>query len=287
MFTCDRSMKGGLLSDYFVGDARLRSVRGIAYYTRYVPKVLPSWSRFFPQSKHVQIIHCWRVMTFSCRSVIPGCSHDPWLWKAYDNWITSDAQMDNDPLTCEDIENFTLLVEPTVYSIAKELGSCFQNYPLRRCNRGDISLPTTLSKLLLCSCPVPTIFAKELSTFVWETDVVSLAYRFSKIRSCMEPWDKNSRSQNINPLLSLAIRWRVASQHLVKMTRLSQKSWGCLCWSFLDDLLILLGFRDTLVLFCHWVVGVPCCVYRYRGYEARWDCMLNSCKSDLTRNEIP
>ena len=185
---------------------------------------------------------------------------------------------------CEDIENFTLLVEPTVYSIAKALGSCLTTCDSRRgwqrqSNKGQL--------FLLCSCPVPTIFPKELSTFVWGSDVFSRAYRFSIIRSCMEPWDKNSRSQNINPLLSLAIRWRVASQHLVKMTRLSQKSyksWGCLWWSFLDDLL---GFRDTLVLFCHWVVGVPCCVYRYRGYEARWDCMLNSCKSDLTRNEIP
>ena len=228
-------------------------------------------------------------MTFSCRSVIPGCSHDPWLWKGYENLLTSDAQMDNDPLTvlARTLRTSLFWSSRQCIALPRSLVAAFRIIRWSATKKAIYHCQQLLEKLLLCSCPVPTICPKELSTFVWGTDVFSRAYRFSIIRSCMEPWDKNSRSQNINPLLSLAIRWRVASQQLVKMTRLSQKSWGCLCWSFLDDLLILLGFRDTLVLFCHWVVGVPCCVYRYRGYEAPWDCMLNSCKSDLTRNEIP
>ena len=223
-------------------------------------------------------------MTFSCRSVIPGCSHDPWLWKGYENWITSDAQWTMIHWLARTLRTSLFWSSRQCIALPRSLAAAFRIIRWGAAIEAIYHCQQLLEQLLLCICPVPTIFPKELSTFIWGTDVFSRAYRFSTIRSCMEPWDKNSRSQNINPLLSLAIRWRVASQHLVKMTRLSQKSWGCLWWSFLDDLL---GFRDTLVLFCHWVVGVPCCVYRYRGYEARWDCMLNSCKSDLTRNEIP
>ena len=50
LFTCDRTMKGGLLSDYFVGDAWLRSVRGIAvcmYPTQSHRRICPVGQDFF------------------------------------------------------------------------------------------------------------------------------------------------------------------------------------------------------------------------------------------------
>lgn len=56
LFTCDRTMKGGLLSDYFVGDAWLGSVMGSAVCMLPTPshrRICPVGQDFFPQSKHI------------------------------------------------------------------------------------------------------------------------------------------------------------------------------------------------------------------------------------------